>query len=223
MAGTDGLATVRSLGFEEIAHGVDHTHHVPRGYVARVLLRWGDPILAGAPNWSPSGVTQAAQSAQFGYNNDFVAFMPLPRGSDSSTRGLLCVNHEFTNTNFIWPGLNALTMRNKMSRERTAAEMAAVGHSVVEIERGADGWRYRKSLLNRRITVDTLMLMSGPAAGHSRLKTTVDPGGFRCRGVLNPCSGGKTPWGTVLIADENFNFMFAGHTQEERERRNHRR
>ena len=217
------LVNVAGLDFQEIAHGIDSTHHVPPGYVAQVLLRWGDPILPGAPAWSPGAISAAGQAAQFGYNNDFVAFMPLPLGSGSSTRGLLCINHEFTNTKFIWPGLNALNIRQSMSRERTAVEMAAIGHSVVEIERGARGWRYKNSLFNRRLTADSPMRLSGPAAGNVRVRTDEDLQGYDCRGVLNPCSGGKTPWGTVLIADENFNMMFAGHTPDERERRNHQR
>ncbi|MFN7173301.1 MAG: hypothetical protein ACK4MT_01095, partial [Thermaurantiacus tibetensis] len=39
--------------FDEIAHGVDATHHVAPGHVVRVLLRWGDPILPGAPAFAP--------------------------------------------------------------------------------------------------------------------------------------------------------------------------
>ena len=223
-AGPGGpLANVRGLDFEEIAHGVDPTHHVPPGYVAQVLLRWGDPILPGAPAWSPGTISAAGQATQFGYNNDFVAFMPLPLGSASSARGLLCVNHEFTNTQFIWPGLNTMNISRSMSRERTAAEMAAVGHSVVEIELGASGWRTKNSPFNRRLTADSPMRLSGPAAGHTRVQTNEDTQGYNCRGVINPCSGGKTPWSTVLIADENFNLMFAGHTQDRRERRNHQR
>lgn len=30
--------------FPEIARGSDETHHVPEGYEARILLKWGDPL-----------------------------------------------------------------------------------------------------------------------------------------------------------------------------------
>jgi secreted PhoX family phosphatase len=67
------------------------------------------------------------------------------------------------------------------------------------------------SPLNRRLsTRSTAIGISGPAAGHQRLKTEADPTGTKVIGVLNPCSGGVTPWGTVLIAEENVHQYFAG-------------
>ena len=89
------------LGYDEVAHGVDQTHRVPPGYRAQVLLRWGDGILDNAPAWDPHALTAAGQRSQFGYNNDSVAYRPLPRGSHNSNHGLLCVNHEYTSTNFM--------------------------------------------------------------------------------------------------------------------------
>ncbi|HBR42055.1 MAG TPA: dTDP-glucose 4,6-dehydratase, partial [Sulfitobacter pontiacus] len=63
--------------FDELAWGNDETHHVADGYDANVLLRWGDPITADAPEFDVMNQTAAAQLKQFGYNNDYVGFVPL--------------------------------------------------------------------------------------------------------------------------------------------------
>src|SRR4029077_14284512 len=65
--------------------------------------------------------------------------------------------------------------------------------------------------------------ISGPAAGHERLRTSADATGTRVIGMLNNCAGGFTPWGTVLSADENFNMYFDGDFSKTREARNYKR
>jgi secreted PhoX family phosphatase len=71
--------------------------------------------------------------------------------------------------------------------------------------------------------LSTEMAMSGPAAGHDRLKSQGDPTGRRVIGTLNNCGGGKTPWGTVLACEENFHQYFAGNPDNTPEARNHKR
>lgn len=212
-ASKDGTASAISASrydFEELDQGNDETHHVAAGYDADILLRWGDPITADAPDFDVMNQTAAAQLQQFGYNNDYVGFVPL--NADASC-GLLCVNHEYTNEEVMFPGLGRQDRADfaGMTRALVDIEMAAHGGSVVEIARGADGkWLVvRNGALNRRITpLNTTMAIDGPAAGHPRMQTSADPSGTRVIGTLNNCAGGMTPWGTWLMAEENFHGYF---------------
>jgi secreted PhoX family phosphatase len=195
--------------FVEVDHGVDRTHHVAPDHEVQVLLRWGDAVLPGAPAFDPHGQSAAAQAAQLGYNSDYVAYLPLPAASRDSAHGLLCVNHEYTDAALMFPEPGRRGAPR--GHERTAIEMAAHGGSVVEIERGDDGrWRAVAGRLNRRITASTPMRLAGPAAGSPRLRTARDPTGARVLGTANNCAGGVTPWGTWLMAEENFHGYFLG-------------
>lgn len=203
-------ATGSRYKFKELTAGNDETHHIAEGYDADILLRWGDPITADAPEFDVMNQTAAAQLKQFGYNNDYVGFWPL---NDEGTRGVLCVNHEYTNEEVMFPGLGRQDRQEfaGMMQELVDIEMAAHGGTVVEIARGEDGkWALvRDSALNRRITpLDTEMTISGPAAGHERMKTNADPEGMTVIGTVNNCAGGMTPWGTYLMAEENFHGYF---------------
>ncbi|GIW08537.1 MAG: dTDP-glucose 4,6-dehydratase [Dehalococcoidia bacterium] len=179
---------------------------VAPGYRMQVLIRWGDPILPGGEPWSPERQSAEMQERQFGYNCDFVGYLPLPYGSNNPNRGLLVVNHEYTNPELMFANFSL----SRLTREQADIQIAAHGISVVEVERRPDGtWRYvPNSPYNRRITANTPIQLTGPAAGHPWLVTSQDPTGSWVLGTLNNCAGGKTPWGTVLSGEENFNGYF---------------
>ncbi len=214
-----------SLSFAQASHSIEMYHQAAPGHRADVLIRWGDKVLRDAAEFDPFKLSAEAQEKQFGYNNDFVAFLPLPRGSKNSTHGLLAVNHEYTNPELMFSGLTANDAAGKMTREQADVELSAHGLSIIEIRKGANGWHpVENSRLNRRISARTTeMTVAGPAAGHDRLKTKADPSGKRVIGTLNNCSGGVTPWGTVLTAEENFNSYFGGDPDKTPEAANHQR
>jgi secreted PhoX family phosphatase len=184
---------------------------LPNGYTHDIVLRWGDPVLPGAPAFDFHNQTPEAAAQQFGYNCDFIGFLPLGpgRGTAGSRRGILVVNHEYTVGNLMFPSYSNAAP----TAEQVDIELAAHGMSVLEIERerGAGGGFVfvPGSRFNRRITATAPMLLTGPAAGDALLRTAADPTGARVLGTLNNCAGGRTPWGTVLSGEENFHQYFA--------------
>lgn len=202
------LGSASELGFAELNQGLDENFHVSPGYQSQVLLRWGDPIFAGSPDFDPENQTEEKQLQQFGYNNDYVGFLPLPLGSQNSDHGLLVVNHEYCRSRLMYPGSPGTT---RMSQEQVAVNKATTGLSVVEVSRTEDRWQVNlESSYNRRISPDSLMELTGPAAGHRRLLTKYSANGIDSWGTYGNCAGGITPWGTVLTAEENIQDFFSG-------------
>jgi secreted PhoX family phosphatase len=201
-----------TLTFRELPQGLSQTHDVAEGYDVQMVIRWGDAVLTDAPPYDPRNLTAEGQAKQFGYNCDYLDYWPLPAGSRNSEHGLLCVNHEYTNTNLMFAGIGTgRAARGRTTKEQAAVEIAAHGMSVVEVRKEGGTWRaVPGGAMNRRITMDTPMRISGPAAGHDRMKTNADPTGTRVLGTLNNCAGGNTPWGTVITAEENINYYFGG-------------
>lgn len=214
------------FSFEAVPAGIDGNHHIAADHTADILIRWGDPILKDAPDLDTHNQSAAAQLGQFGYNNDFIGFIPLPYGSNASDRGLLCIHHEYTNDDLMHPGYPEDNLLAFYTREIIEVSMAAHGGSIIEVARGGNGkWQVvRDSPYNRRITpLATEMHLSGPVAGHPRVQTSEDPEGRSVMGTFNNCAGGITPWGTWLMSEENFNFYFMGKNADEREAENHKR
>jgi secreted PhoX family phosphatase len=148
--------------------------------------------------------TAEEQALQAGMHHDAIEYFPLPRESHSSRHGLLAINHEYTDDGLLHPG--GLT---DWSAEKVRKSQAAHGVSIIEVERAEAEWRIvRPSQYARRITAYTPMRLAGPAAGTAYVKTSADPSGTEVLGTLNNCAGGRTPWGTYLACEENFNGYF---------------
>jgi secreted PhoX family phosphatase len=216
LAADEARANGSAFNFTEVEAKVDADHAVAAGYDADILIRWGDPLFADAPEFDPAEQSAAAQARQFGYNNDYLGILPIEGGVD---RALLVVNHEYTIEELMFPGIGRQDTKEAafaaMTKELVDIEIAGHGGSVVEIERQDGKWRYlRDSRFNRRITGETPMQITGPAAGHGLLKTSADASGTKVLGMLNNCGGGTTPWGTWLSCEENFNGYFWGKVED---------
>src|SRR5437879_751701 len=111
-----------SLTFKELAHTLDATQHVAEGYDMQVVIRWGDPVVAGAPAFDPANLNAAAQEKQFGYNNDYLGLYPLPIAGTGNDRFLLVANHEYVNPQLMFAGLQSERDKTKAQAE---VEMAA--------------------------------------------------------------------------------------------------
>ncbi|MGW5477084.1 PhoX family protein [Streptomyces sp. NPDC004008] len=195
----------RGLRFTPVAPNTDDTVTVPDGYRQNVVIRWGDPILRGAPAFDPENQTAAAQAGQFGYNNDFLALLPLP---GERHRQLLVANHEYTDEVIMFRGYDPANP----TRQQVEVAWAAHGLAAVVVEEDHSTGRLTavpRHPLNRRVTATSEFRLTGPAAGSELLRTSADPTGHKVLGTLNNCSGGTTPWGTTLHGEENFNQYFA--------------
>ncbi|MDD3446597.1 MAG: PhoX family phosphatase [Zavarzinia sp.] len=217
-ASAEGAAEVpaSSLTFKEVPHLLDQDMHAPEGYDAQVLIRWGDAVLPGAPAFDPKKQTADAQAKQFGYNNDMIAWFPLPYGSKTADHGLLAINHEYTDPHIMFPGFaDEKAAYKDTTRDQVEVELAAHGISVIEVKRVDGQWTVvADSQYARRINLlNSETVLSGPVAGHEKVKTSADPSGTKVIGTINNCAGGWTPWGTYLSGEENFHQYFAGKTE----------
>jgi uncharacterized protein len=194
---------------------------VPQGYSAQVLYSWGDPtgIKGHLPPFQVSGGVSlnsaTDQAFQAGMDHDGMHYFALDEGQDDDDHGrsgndrqrkrnagLLCINHENIQPEFLLgPGLS--------QAERVAKMKNAHGVSVIEVREERGDWKVvRPSRYARRITADTPIRISGPAAGDAMMRTAADAEGRRVLGTLNNCANGHTPWNTYLTCEENFNGYF---------------
>jgi secreted PhoX family phosphatase len=166
---------------------------LPEGFEFKIIRKWGDKISA---------------TDDFGFNNDYVVYLPidLHSGGSNSEDGLLFVNHEFPSPLFInnYSDDDFRAGRIK-SAEEVSREKKSVGFSILRVKRTNGEWEFvDDDKYNRRVDADSPVKISGRAE-HSELMGNND----FAKGTLANCSGGVTPWGTVLSGEENFQDYFA--------------
>jgi len=205
---SNGRGSRPRLGFDEVPVSSEDAVIVPEGYTWQVLAPWGTPLLPGAVAFKEDASNTAAEQArQVGFNHDGTHYFPLPKFGNS--RGLLVVNHEYTDASQIYSaGQTSVITNDDAGREKVAKALAGHGVSVIAIQKGASGqWDVvRGEPRNRRITGTTPMRFSGPVrANHPMLQSSITPSPL---GTLNNCAMGVTPWGTYLACEENWNGYF---------------
>lgn len=143
-----------------------------------LLLSWGDPI---------------SSKDSFGFNNDFIQYIPLKGKSDEA---LLWVNHEYISRRFVSGEVEFETL----SKEDIEKEMYQVGGSIIKIKKKGKDWELVKDdETNRRIS------------GLTNIPFNWDEeilGSTSGMGTIGNCSGGLTPWGNILTCEENYDGMY---------------
>lgn len=154
---------------------------LPSGFTFDVVASLGDPLEKNGP-FGPEF---------FGSDNDFTAFFP----HFDPNHGLLWVNHEF-----VTPALlHGIGRNDPKTKAMIQKEKLSVGGSVIEVKLEKGHWiRVPSSKYARRLTASYPTIpFTGPVS--ERLRGAV--------GTLANCSGGVTPWRTVLTCEENFQLM----------------
>ncbi len=188
-----------AVTFTPVAENLNDAVTVPTGYVAEPLLVAGDPVQPGAKAYDGSLLTVAQSEGVAGGNHDGMHYFALPNVNPQNG-GLIAVNHEFPDVNLLFPNAQLPDPATATPEQRQLL-LSAVGVSVIEVQRAADGkWSAKRdSIYNRRFTGNSIYRMSGPATSKTGTSTV---------GTLNNCANGFTPWGTYLTCEETTDNYF---------------
>ena len=193
--------------FENVEANMDDSITLPKGYQWQKLISWGDPLWSQGTMFNrPETFSAVDQLNAFGDNNDGMKHFKVGH------RELLAINNEYVNFASFF---DYTENHRQKSKEDILKTQRAVGVTVLEISKTSERWSVVKdSPFNRRITSQTAMQITGPARGHELMRTEQDPKGEQCFGTWANCGSGKTPWGTYLTCEENFNGYYASvHTE----------
>jgi secreted PhoX family phosphatase len=221
-----GVASVDRLGFKPVAKSLADKVVVPEGYTAQVLYALGDPLAAGVPAYKNDG-TDADFGNRAGDHHDGMEWFGLDASGQPSnsfnSRGLLAMNHEATTDEklasfFIHANGGTATLPRPTAE--VDKELMIHGLSVVEVMSNGKQWTTQPgSAFNRRVTTLTQATLHGPARGSEHLVTKFSTDATLCRGTLNNCGTGKTPWGSFVSGEENWYGYFFRDAQDDDRRK----
>ena len=210
------------LAFTAVSKNLLDVVSVPAGYTASVLYALGDPLNTDIAAYKNDGNDDNYES-RAGDHHDGMEFFGLASDGTASAssveRGLLAMNHEATTNDgypsfFLHANGGTTTLPRPMSE--IDKEVDIHGISIVEVRKSGSKWEYVQNFtFNRRLTPLTPVELSGPVRGNSLLFTKFSPQGFMTRGTLNNCGTGKTPWGTLVSGEENWNGYFTRNASDD--------
>ncbi|MBA2693571.1 MAG: DUF839 domain-containing protein [Rubrobacter sp.] len=155
---------------------------VPEGFEYTIIRRSEDPM---------------GGDMIFGDHADFIAYFAIDAqdGGDNSEDGLLWVNHEYINPLF-WSNYDDPYGESETEKtvEQINKEKSGVGGAVIRVRMEDGEWTFvEDDEMNRRVDATTPMDVTGPASGAEIMQ-----GATEVIGSMGNCSGGVTPWNTVL-------------------------
>jgi secreted PhoX family phosphatase len=196
---------------------------VPDGFQSDVLAVWGDPLADGrfgSNNDFLAFFPQADGTALLTINFEYISFLPWRQGLGEVLRTPPPVQALIRS---LAPkdgriDASSLPQDNQVLAMVVAVATAAMedlGIGVAAIRRDREGrWHRQPGAKDRRITglsgladPQQRLLCTGPAAAVFRQEQRMgynDGLGDRVIGTFANCGGGRTPWGTLLSAEENF-------------------
>jgi secreted PhoX family phosphatase len=231
--GGDDVVAEKALGFTAVDKSLLDNVKLPAGYTYTVVHATGDRLVSSIPAYSNKGAETDEWSMRVGDHHDGMDIFYIGANGKFTTedtgRAVLAMNHESSADSHFWHA-NGQTSNGVSGKKFTQfgdwdlgarpadglevlKEINHHGVSMVEVSKGTAGWTYKlDSLYNRRVTGQTPVRISGPAAHLADIKafmvTKYDPTGSNVRGTLNNCGHGKTPWGTYLGCEENWAVYF---------------
>lgn len=227
-----------SLAFSAVGKSLVDNVILPAGYTYTVLHATGDRLASSISAYSNQGTETDDWSQRVGDHHDGMDIYYIDAaGKYSPTdtlaaggKAVIAMNHESSaDAHFFHPSgqtSNGVSGKkfNQFGRATgwdlgTRPELESLkeinhhGVSICEVKKTGANWSYViDSSLNRRVTGQTLVNITGPAAHLADIKsfmvTKFDPTGSTSRGTLNNCGHGKTPWGTYLTCEENWAAYF---------------
>ncbi|NCN95131.1 MAG: DUF839 domain-containing protein [Bdellovibrionales bacterium] len=164
----------RGMAFKPLEASTKDDLVLAEGFSYKPLISWGEAI-------NSKGQT-------FGFNNDYIQWSELS-GSSSL---VLWVNHEYVDP--------LIVSQSKRGESRTKAqienEMRQVGGSLLKVDPSGSSWKVDfSSIYNRRLDAFSKIPFSNGE---------IIAGSSVAIGTLANCAGGKTPWGSFLTCEENY-------------------